>query len=788
MPDHLRLPEPYRVVSRRTSGGPSGQAPASRAYHGSQLARHLDSVDELAEEAGEIDTDFIIKLSGRTRLTPPYQKWKLVHLGEGPDWSYYVLASSDARENLRRLFNDYAASGDDGEGWEHAQSWSDFVRDLTGLEFYGPEDRFHPSLDELTFENLELLDVSIWPSESSTEAQRRVAVVQELVTASTERASNIRTVATDARPETTMARVRADRPLLDRLLRTSVVELIRQPPRPRITIPELYRDIMLSGPGPEGGPVGVIDDGVITSNRYLTNAIVASKSFPEDYTFTQPSDHGTAVCGLAAYGDFETSIINGTPLPPPCAIAHARVLEPDGAGRTRFAPTQLHHVTMGNAIRWLVEECGVRVIVASISDPYGYDGPLVDEWTQVVDQLARELNVVVVVPTGNTPMPFGEALPCGCHVLNDYPHYLEHPEARLASPGIGAVVVTVGSVAPDGAPGGDASKLPIAGPGKPSPFTRVGPGPGRTKDGARKPEFVAVGGNWSYDQTLRRVDDKDPSTNTVSTTRPVGSRQLGIFSGTSFSAPRVAHAIASIADRYPGVTANMLRALAAIGARRSDALDISFEDLSPLDVGVYGSINTERAIESGGPRVILIYEGEMTADSVTIHRIPMPRRFLEGYTPRTIRIALAYDPPIRRQRREYIAGSMAFDLVRGSSLTDLEQRYRKQPTRAEAETSGIPRLDLPRGRPALNPGISQFYNNTLICRSFSASTGWDEEVLDYFVVVVHQRSSWSTAQKASYAEQRYALAIEMYDEARNGLNLYALVRAQLRGQARVRTR
>lgn len=789
MPDHLLLPAPHRVDSRRTSGGPSGRPPASRAYHGGELARHLDSVDELAEEAGEVDTDFIIKLSGTTRLAPPYRKWKLVQLGEGPDWSYFVLASSEARDTLRQLFNDYAASGDDGEGWEHAKSWSNFVRDLTGLEFYGPGDRFHPSLNDLTFERLELLDVSIWPSESQIEAQRRIDVVQQLITDSAERVDNIRTVATDSRPETTMMRIRADRELLDRLLRTSVIELIRQPPRPRITVSDLFRDLDIGGPDAESGPVGVIDDGVVTANRYLGDVVVSSSSFPEDYEFRPPSDHGTAVAGLAAYGDFETSIVNGTPLPSPHLIVHARVLEPDDVGHTRFAPTQLHHVTIADAIRWLAEN-GARVIIASISDPYAYDGPLIDEWTQVVDRLARELNVVIVVPTGNTVKPFGEIMPCGCcHALNDYPHYLEHPEARLASPGIGSIVVTVGSVAPDGAPGGDPARLPIASPGMPSPFTRVGPGPGRTRDGARKPEFVAVGGNWSYDRTMHNVDDKDPSTNVVSTTRPNGTRQLAVFSGTSFSAPRVAHAIASIADRYPDASANMLRALAAIGARRSEALNnVDFEELSSLDVGAYGSINVERAIASGGARVVLMHDGEMVTDSVTIHRIPIPQRFLEGSTPRAIRIALAYDPPVRRQRREYIAGSMTFDLVRGSSLRDLDKRYRRQPTRAQSDESGTPRFDLPAGRLTLSPGVTQFYNNTLICRRFRTATDWDEDVQDYFVVVVHQRSSWSPAQKASYTEQRYALAVEMYDEVRGDLDLYAMVRARLRGQARVRTR
>ena len=61
-------------------------------------------------------------------------------------------------------------------------------------------------------------------------------------------------------------------------------------------------------------------------------------------------------------------------------------------------------------------------------------------------------------------------------------------------------------------------------------------------------------------------------------------------------------------------------------------MDLSFEELSPLDLGVYGSINGERAIASGGARVVLMHDGEMATDTVTIHRIPMPQRFLEGHS------------------------------------------------------------------------------------------------------------------------------------------------------------
>lgn len=787
MPDHLRLPDPHRIPTRRSGGGPANVVPVRRAAHGAQLVRHLDNLDELAEEVGEIDTDFILKLSGRTRLNPPYAKWKLVKVGEGPDWSYFVLASAEARQTLRQLFEDYAASGDDGRGWNHAKTWSEFVRDLTGIELYGPEDRAHPSLGELTFDSLELLDISIWPSESIDEAGRRIEVVQSAIEYRGSQPGGGRLVTFDPRPETTMIRVLADRQLLERMLRTSVVQLVREPPRPRLGISQLFQRIQVDDSGPTGSAVGVIDDGVITENRYLHDVVADSKSFPESYVFAAPTDHGSAVCGLAAYGDFEASIVGGVPLPAPHPIIHARVLEPDGNGRTRFAPTVLHHVTMNEAIRWMVEEYQIRVIVAAISDPWTHEGPLVDEWTQILDHLSRDLDVVIVVPAGNRPMPFGEQLECGCHVLHDYPNYLGCPSGRLAAPGIGALVVTVGSTTPQGSPANE-NEVVVAGPGRPSPFTRVGPGPGRSQEGSRKPEFVAVGGNWSYDRTLRRVSDRDPSLNVVSTIRPTGNRELGVVSGTSFAAPRVANAIAAIASRYPSSSANMLRALAAIGASRSDSLNLEVDGVFAFDFGAYGSINVEHSVESAGPRVVLTYEGEIAADSVEIHRVPMPQRFLEGYTPRTIKVALAFDPPVRRQRREYIAGSMSVDLVRGSSLSNLTEAYCRQPTRAQSEELGIPRRGLPAGRGLLLPGTSKFSDNTLICRRFSSSTSWDEDVLDYFVIVTHQRSSWSPAQKRAYESQRYALAIEMSDEGRLEMNLYALVRARLLAQARVRTR
>jgi hypothetical protein len=128
---------------------------------------------------------------------------------------------------------------------------------------------------------------------------------------------------------------------------------------------------------------------------------------------------------------------------------------------------------------------------------------------------------------------------------------------------------------------------------------------------------------------------------------------------------------------------------------------------------------------------------------------------------------------------------MSFDVVGGHSADDLEERYRRQPSRAAAEESGQERRDLP-GRMGLRPGVTTFSSNTLICRTFQSATQWDEDVSDYFVVVTHQRSPWSEAQKKKYLEQRYALAVELHDEGRSDLDLYGIVRSQLQTRLRAR--
>jgi len=258
--------------------------------------------------------------------------------------------------------------------------------------------------------------------------------------------------------------------------------------------------------------------------------------------------------------------------------------------------------------------------------------------------------------------------------------------------------------------------------------------------------------------------------------------------GTSYAAPAVAREVARIATRYPSASANLLRALLALSARPPAASRL--DGIDPLRLSAYGVPNADRILESGGPTAILAIDAEMNTNSVVIHPVPIPYQFAEGTSRRLFRIALAFDPPVRRGRREYIAGNMSVELVRGVDEDDVARIYQIQPTRAQVNANPqLRRFNLPTGnqRPSLSPGPRRLVSNTLIRRDFDGGT-WDPDDEHYFLVVTHTHSPWTQKQRNEYPDQRYALAVQLTDEGRTHLDLHNLVRAELRTRIRIRIR
>jgi hypothetical protein len=406
--------------------------------------------------------------------------------------------------------------------------------------------------------------------------------------------------------------------------------------------------------------------------------------------------------------------------------------------------------------------------------------------TETLDRLVRELDLVVVVAAGNRSWPDGGGTESGVHILDGYPTYAFDEEARLAEPAPAANVVAVGSLGFSEAPvtahgASHPDEHVIAGVKRLSPFSRTGPGV-RAKI---KPDLVDLGGDFVWNGL--GVDRRNMGTSVVSLNQDFGSRLFCHGSGTSFAAPRVANLAARIVDRYPDTSANLVRAILGLAAAHPAQCDQLFDEPASWSALGVGLAAPDLALECGGSRVVMVFDGTIACDSAIVHPIPVPETFARGKSERSISVALAFDPPVRRQRREYIAGHIDVDLFRSTELDDLVKIVGQQDKSAP--------IPLPTGRTRVGdrllPKSQVVLGSTLQVRRWPANHAASLNPDDgdtYYLVLTHRSESWAGNLAEEYPTQRYGLAVELWDRGRAQLDLYNLVQQQVVVRARARVR
>lgn len=649
MADHLLLPQPVRLDSRRAGTGFGERPHRLPGSHGRKLNDELDRAITAMRPARTIegvDPAYVFKVrAAGTLQDSALRSSGLQFLGDTREWTYFVLAPGDDPKELRRHLGEYGAAGD-GADEAPGRTFFDSIEEFLP---YGREDRRGPGIpaDGEDLDEPMAVDVIVWPSPDAQTARARVEDVR-LVIAQSDAAA---VLTADERARFTVVRARVDHAALDALLDLAVVERIRAPPAPRLE-PSTWRNVTIDElPEPRVevvAPMGLIDDEVM-EHPLLPAAVLASRTaVPADHPWLPPSDHATLVAGLYAYGDVEDALAGTGEWLAYGPIHTVRVLEPDPrtSDRTRFPTAEPAHLVIENAVRHLHSEHDVRVFNLSVTDDAAYSGPHVSVWTERLDALARELNVVIVVAAGNQRP---EDLTPQTDLLGAYPAYLLTDATRVAEPAIAANVIAVGSIAHADAPQTlDGTSRPgdraIAKPGQPSPFTRSGPG---TAD-AIKPDLVERGGNWVLDDT-DRLRDPDYGVSIISLVRR-DPRLFGVANGTSFAAPRIARLAASILHRYPDASANLVRAL--LGTASAPIESPATLDAKELRrIAGHGRPRPDRALDSAGQRVAMTFDGTIAADTVVIHPVAIPEEFVRGGSSRSITVALAFDPEVRRTRR-----------------------------------------------------------------------------------------------------------------------------------------
>ena len=560
----------------------------------------------------------------------------------------------------------------------------------------------------------------------------------------------------------------------------------------------IFRDPTPPDPGLEpdetDGLACVVDSGVVAGHPMLTNWVIDERDFDTgELSVVDRNGHGTSVAGLVVYGDVAECIARNQ-WTPKVRICSAKVLRHDPDTEEVVFPDENRvEEVIENAIRHFVRERQCRVFNLSIGDAScTYAGGRQFPFAEKLDELARELDIVIVVSAGNRSDP---PIPGGARTGEELrasirSQLLTDPDHRVCNPATAALAVTVGAIARSDAVDAGRPILAAAPVNAPAPFTRTGPGYSVSDSASGiKPDFVAYGGNYGI-ETLAGAEARwvkrlvylgEP------TIRPeMDGRILTAQIGTSFAAPHVTHAAAiaeqslrQVLGRVP--SANLIRALlgSATVSPTCPAGWLGSEDEKLRYVG-FGQVDMRRLVWSQQHDVCLIAEDNIEEDRLHLYKIRVPNEFLTSRGNRGIVAAVAFDPPVRASRKEYLARTMRIELLHG--LTDDEvETYR-----ARFQGRNPPKLPARNDLSPRPPG-TKLDKSTLQVRSLSwtrspqLKTPSDATNPVIHVLLTCQRRFPSGVEP----RQRYGLVVRFWHEDRE-VQLHQRLITRVRTVARVR--
>lgn len=772
--DHLelvRLPEQFE---RRKHGGGGPPPERDRAQHTAKLRDQLEAATQAQRRRRKpefVDPSLILRVQMTgALLEEDWERLGLSVLSSDADRTLVLFASSDDMHDFRARLDAYRRGAPPGQ---KNPPYNTFIAGIESIGSVEPRDRVGPRFREEGLSGVEdflpqalyLVDVELWDLGERRLRERKIEDVIRYVEA---RAGEVfdRYVG----PSISMFRARLTGELIRTLLTIEEIAAIDLPPAPDVTTAEALEITLAEAPplnalAADAPVIGVIDSG-LNDHPFLADVITGVIGVPADLGTADVWGHGTRVAGVAIFGDLRAQIETGT-LQRGARLCAAKVVNDRGDfDDTRLVPTQ-----MREAITTLNQRFGCRIFVVALADRRRvFDGGKVGTWAATLDELARELDVVIVVSSGNRSPRSGNRIE---QAVTEYPRYLLEDANRLFEPAGALNVITVGALAHgeglDADRAEDVRVRPITRQHEPSPFSRIGPGPG----GATKPDVVEIGGTLILDPVVARLRGGEDvgSAGVMTLHHRYVDRLFTAGSGTSYAAPRVAFSAAQILTRFPNASANLVRALivgsAEIPQPAQEKLQLLGSEAARAICG-HGLVDLERAAFSDNARVTLYAEDELALDHFAIYRIPIPEPFQTGNGERCIRVTLAFDPPVRHTRNDYAGVGMSFRLVRGCEPDLIFEHYRR---REQAE-GPFPELAA-RYNCTLVPGPQAREKGTVQC----ATATFKRSVEDYggtYYLVVRCESGWAM----HVDRQQFAIVVELLHKAE--IQLYERVRQRVR--------
>jgi hypothetical protein len=810
---HLPLPTWSEPLPRRVQGGGAPRAPrADRGAHGSTLVEQARSLATDLAQRRENARGVNPKLVFRLRLTSEFgslseeqiERYGLGVLAREPGNVVVVFPSTATLEELRRRLNEYAGLGADGYAYGELDA-------IESIERLTPDDRIGPRLRErpVGADELAPLDIELWHSGYREECRSWVAQLRDRVTGAGGRL-------TDAYigEALCVVRVRASSQTFDELLTEDLdfIKEIERPPQPTFEMLDVIRvgadELPEVGADLPDDAVGVlvIDSGVV-AHPLLGAVLGDAQVFPDrlrERIVGGAGDgdvaggHGTAVCGIAVYGDLGECIASHS-FVPGARLFSARVTD----DANRYDEDELLEHQLEAAVTYFLDQYPqIHVINISLgnSDSVYREGAKQFRFAAAIDELAyrfRDREVVFVVSAGNyIPETITDE-----ELLRSYPDYLlQDAGARLLDPATSALALTVGSLSygagrrTNGETEDRVDRLVAGEPGHPSPFSRTGFGIGE----AIKPEVVDIGGDLRFESG--QIRQRVPQWAGIPTTSNefAAGRLFRTVAGTSFAAPRVAHLACRLFQEMPGISSNLVRALIADSARVPTSRPASLADKHEADEAIlrlygYGQPDFARARWSSDHEALLVADDVTEVDQFQLYELPsLPPEFLTAEGVGELSVSLAFDPPTRHTRADsYLGITMEVGLFRNLQPDRVAELLRAELAEERAQRGGTRRQSVSQlgntVRVDLKPRVSRRKPGTLqrgTYRLGGANWRYNGESL---VLAVTCRRKWAPV---SITSQRFAVVVSIshtnasvpvYEHARQQVELRQRQRARVRG-------
>ena len=464
--DHIEFRrEPEREPERRKRPyfGSAPPRPANRVEHGTQVLEETSgataNIVETREAVG-VDPGMLLVLEFdslnvdlRDHLEQRFDAWivdeQTRRLGDQQQYRYVVqFRDRDALNTFQTEIGHYQQENRQTVALPFGAR-RDFFDALQHVRAVSFEERRGGRLTREGFPDVEqfYIDVDLWHPGDQTGAQ---TLRQQIRTLCQEQGGQWKDTVHTA--SLLLGKVFASRELAEILLRLDFVARVDLSPQISEAYSGIFRDPTPPDPGliPDAtdGLACVVDSGVIAGHPLLRNWVIDERDFDSgELSVVDRNGHGTSVAGLVVYGDI-AECITANRWSPKVRICSAKVLRHDPVfGHVVFPDENRVEQVVENAIRHFARERQCRVFNLSLGDADGtYAGGRQFPLAEKLDELARELDIVIVVSAGNRSDP---PIPVGARTREEVQsavksQILADPAQRVCNPATAALAVTVG--------------------------------------------------------------------------------------------------------------------------------------------------------------------------------------------------------------------------------------------------------------------------------------------------------------------------------------------------------